>query len=161
MLAPHVAAAAQEHPVTLDDTRYFGDTLPALVEGLTAAGHLRRAGLGLVLDPRDRAVDVDRPAFGQRPLGRGGRGLDRPGRRPDGPAAADRTVLEGAVYLHQGEQWRVIGYDWDPGRPRRAGEGRLLHPTAGECGRAGDRRAASHRFGPGRIRFGSVELPAR
>ena len=111
VLAPHVAAAAQELPVTLDDARYFGDTLPALLDGLTAAGHLRRRTTGWFWTRPDRAVDaIDlRSANGRsvevvedatgRVIGQ----LD--------PSAADRTVHEGAIYLHQGEQWLVTGYD--------------------------------------------------
>ena len=63
MLAPYVAAAAQELPVTLSDTRYFGQRLPELLDGLTAAGTCdgaRRAGS----DPPRPGGRVDRPRRG-------------------------------------------------------------------------------------------------
>ncbi len=111
VLAPHVAAAAQELPVTLADTRYFGDTLPALLDGLTAAGHLRRRSTGWFWTRPDRAVDaIDLRSANGRSVEVVEDATGRVVGQMD-PAAADRTVFEGAIYLHQGEQWLVTGYD--------------------------------------------------
>ncbi len=111
VLAPHVAAAAQELPVTLADTRYFGDTLPALLDGLTAAGHLRRRSTGWFWTRPDRAVDaIDLRSANGRSVEVVEDATGRVIGQMD-PAAADRTVFEGAIYLHQGEQWLVTGYD--------------------------------------------------
>ena len=45
VLGPHLAAAAQELPLSLDDQRWFGPSMPALAEALAAQGVLRdRAG---------------------------------------------------------------------------------------------------------------------
>ena len=162
VLAPHVAAAAQELPVTLDDTKYFGDSLPALLDGLTAAGHLRRRTTGWFWTRPDRAVDtIDlRSANGRsvevvedatgRVIGQ----LD--------PSAADRTVHEGAIYLHQGEQWLVTGYD-------RAGHTALaVRERTGYFTQAlaeSDVRIVAplrHRdLGAARVSFGMVELSSQ
>ena len=111
VLAPHVAAAAQELPVTLADSRFFGGTLPALLDGLTAAGHLRRRSTGWFWTRPDRAVDaIDLRSANGRSVEVVEDATGRVVGQMD-PAAADRTVFEGAIYLHQGEQWLITGYD--------------------------------------------------
>lgn len=111
VLAPHVAAAAQELPVTLADVRYFGDGLPAMLDGLTTAGHLRRRNSGWFWTRSDRAVDaIDLRSASGRSVEVVEEATGRVIGQMD-PAAADRTVFEGAIYLHQGEQWLVTGYD--------------------------------------------------
>jgi len=110
VLGPHLAAAAQEAPLTASDARWFGAGLGALADGLTAQGLLRRRSSGWYWTRPERAVDaIDLRGAGGRPVeiieassGRVIGSVDR--------AAADRTVHEGAVYLHQGEQWRVDAY---------------------------------------------------
>lgn len=111
VLAPHLAAAAQELPLTEADGRWFGPSMLDLLAGLTAAGHLRRRAAGwywtrpdlaaAAIDLRStsgNSIEVITEATG-RVIGQ----VD--------PAAADRTLHEGAIYLHQGEQWRVVDYD--------------------------------------------------
>lgn len=162
VLAPHVAAAAQELPVTLDDTVWFGPSLPGLLDGLTAAGHLRRRAAGWYWTRPDRAVDaIDLRSAGGRSVEVVEEATGRVVGQVD-PAAADRTVHEGAVYLHQGEQWRVTRYDPEahaalavPDRP-----GYFTQPL-GES----DVRVVAERAGralPGaRLSFGSVELTSQ
>jgi len=162
VLAPHVAAAAQELPVTLADTRYFGDTLPALLDGLTAAGHLRRRSTGWFWTRPDRAVDaIDLRSANGRSVEVVEDATGRVVGQMD-PAAADRTVFEGAIYLHQGEQWLVTGYD-------RAGHTALaVREKAGyftqPLAESDVRIVAplrSRQLGAATVTFGMVELSSR
>ena len=162
VLAPHVAAAAQELPVTLADTRYFGDTLPVLLDGLTAAGHLRRRSSGWFWTRPDRAVDaIDLRSANGRSVEVVEDATGRVVGQMD-PAAADRTVFEGAIYLHQGEQWLVTGYD-------RAGHTALaVRERAGYFTQSlaeSDVRIVaplrSRALGAATVTFGMVELSSR
>ena len=162
VLAPHVAAAAQELPVTPADTRYFGDTLPALLDGLAAAGHLRRRSTGWYWTRPDRAVDaIDLRSANGRSVEVVEDATGRVVGQMD-PAAADRTVFEGAIYLHQGEQWLVTGYD-------RAGHSALaVRERAGYFTQAtaeSDVRIVaplrSRGLGAATVTFGMVELSSR
>ncbi|MFT4108927.1 DEAD/DEAH box helicase [Propionicimonas sp.] len=162
VLAPHIAAAAQELPVTTADTRWFGATLPALLDGLTSAGHLRRRASGWYWTRADRAADsIDLRSAG----GRSVEVVDEATGRVIGqvdPAAADRTVHDGAVYLHQGAQWRIVGYDPPshaalavpdrPGyftQPQSTAEVRVIAELRGRP------------LGAARLSFGSVELTSQ
>lgn len=162
VLAPHVAAAAQELPVTLSDTRYFGQRLPELLDGLTAAGHLRRRTSGWFWTRPDlAAASIDLRAAGgcsvevvEEDTGRVIGQVD--------PAAADRTVHEGAVYLHQGEQWRVTSYDPQASCALcvRDRPGYFTQPTS-----ESDVRILaewrSRPLGSARLAFGAVELASQ
>ena len=110
VLGPHLAAAAQEAPLKPGDERWFGETMSDLAAGLSTQGLLRGRPAGWFWTRPERAVDaIDlRGAIG-RPVeiieagtGRVVGSVDR--------GAADRTVHEGAVYLHLGEQWLVTRY---------------------------------------------------
>lgn len=110
VLGPHLAAAAQEAPLQRADERWFGGTMVDLADRLSEQGLLRARPNGWFWTRPERAVDsIDlRGAIG-RPVeiiedetGRVVGSVDR--------GAADRTVHEGAVYLHQGEQWLVSKY---------------------------------------------------
>ena len=57
VLAPHLAAAAAELPLTDVDVDVFGPTMPALVEVLVARGLLRRRPGGWYWTHADRATD--------------------------------------------------------------------------------------------------------
>lgn len=116
VLAPHLAAAAQELPLTEADAHWFGPSMLGLVEELTEQRVLRRrsvpAGRGAQVQgwfwphperavdaidlrsSRGRSVDIVDRATG-RVIGH----VDR--------SAADRSVFSGAVYLHRGETWIV------------------------------------------------------
>jgi DEAD/DEAH box helicase domain-containing protein len=162
VLAPHVAAAAQELPVTLDDTRWFGPGLPGLLDQLTSAGHLRRRASGWFWTRADRAVDsIDLRSAG----GRSVEVVDQATGRVIGqvdPAAADRTVHEGAIYLHQGEQWRVVSYEPEahaalavPDRP-----GYFTQPL-GQSEVRVLTELRSRRLGAAHLAFGTVELTSQ
>lgn len=162
VLAPHVAAAAQERPVTLADSRYFGDTLPGLLDGLTAAGHLRRRTSGWYWTRPDRAADsIDLRSAG----GHSVEVVEAATGRVIGQvdlAAADRTVHEGAVYLHQGEQWLVTHYDREShaALARRGREGYFTQPLGSSDLRIlTELRTRS--LGAAKVSFGAVELSSQ
>ena len=124
VLRPHLAAAAQELPLTEADCRWFGPATTRLAEQLAGEGLLRRRSAGWFWTRPERAVDaIDlRSAAGEQveivdlATGRVIGQVD--------PAAADRTVHEGAVYLHLGEQWQITHYD-------AAGRSALARPNTG------------------------------
>ncbi|MGV8845080.1 DEAD/DEAH box helicase [Tessaracoccus sp.] len=111
VLGPHLAAAAQEHPLTHSDERWFGPGTLGLADELARQGVLRDRGQRWFWTRPDRAVDhIDLRAAGARPVeiieqetGRVVGVIDR--------EAADRTVHPGAVYLHQAETWLVTSLD--------------------------------------------------
>lgn len=110
VLALHVAAAAQELPVTIADEEYFGPTLLSVLARLCAAGYLRQRANGWYWTRPDRAVDaIDLRSSGGDSIEVVEQDTGRVLGQVD-PAAADRTVHTGAVYLHQGESWRVTDY---------------------------------------------------
>ncbi len=111
VLKPHLAAAAQELPLTEADSEWFGPATVALADDLARDGLLRRRANGWFWTRPERAVDaIDlRSAAGSQV-----EIVDAATGRVIGqvdPGAADRTVHEGAVYLHLGEQWQIIDYD--------------------------------------------------
>lgn len=115
VLAAHLAAAAQELALTADDEHFFGTSMVPLLDQLVARGVLRRRGPAWYWTSQHRAVDViDLRSIG----GTGVEIVQATTSRVIGQvdaAAADRTVHEGAVYLHQGEQWLVEQYDLSAG----------------------------------------------
>jgi len=115
ILGPHLAAAAQESPLISDDERWFGPTMTDLADQLSAAGLLRRRSGGWFWTRPERAVDGIDLRGG---LGRSLDVIEAHSGRVIGQvdrSAADRTVHEGAIYLHQGEQWLVREYWPDDG----------------------------------------------
>jgi len=113
VLAPHLAAAAAELPLTEPDLDLFGPGAAAAVAGLTEAGELRKRQSGW------HPVRRDNPA--RRISLRGGPGRpvrvveEETGRlvgTMDEPSA-HRFVHDGAVYLHQGESYLVGKLDLD------------------------------------------------
>lgn len=111
VLGPHLCAAAQEIPLTTPDLDLFGPTAAEVVDGLTAAGLLRKRPRGWFWTDRRRAADlVDiRGAGGstvqliEGPTGRVVGTVDG--------ARAHSTAHTGAVYVHQGETWLVSRLD--------------------------------------------------
>ncbi|OYO24141.1 helicase [Enemella dayhoffiae] len=106
VLAPQLAAAAQEQPLTADDERWFGARCVGLADRLAAGGVLRRRAAGWFWTRPDRAVDsIDLRSCGQQvevcepATGRVIGTLDT--------SRADRELHPGAVYRHQGETWLV------------------------------------------------------
>lgn len=162
VLGPHLAAAAQEVPLTRADTRWFGSTMIPLLQQLSQLGLLRERPTGWFWTRPERAVDaIDLRSLGGKALdivdadtGRVVGSVDR--------AAADRTVHDGAVYLHLGEQFLVDTLEPDenhvlvhadrPGyytQPQSVDDIRILREL--------DRR----RFGAGWVCHGDVELSSQ
>jgi len=110
VLAVHVAAAAQELPVTTADAEYFGSGIEQVLATLCSAGYLRQRANGWYWTRPDRAVDaIDLRSSGGDSIEVVEQATGRVLGQVD-PAAADRTVHTGAVYLHQGDSWRVLEY---------------------------------------------------
>lgn len=108
---PHLAAAAQELPLSADDARWFGPDTVALAGHLAAQQVLRDRGNRWFWTRPDRAVDhINLRSVGSRPV----EIIERSTGAVVGivdPDAADRTVHVGAVYLHQGQSFTVTELD--------------------------------------------------
>ena len=115
VLGPHLAAAAQELPLTEDDFELFGPRTEAGVAALTEAGWLRKRPAGWFWTKRERASNLaDIRSSGGSPV----QIVDAATGRLIGTvdaSSADGTVHEGAVYLHQGETFLVDEYDLEHG----------------------------------------------
>jgi DEAD/DEAH box helicase domain-containing protein len=112
VLAPHLAAAAAELPLTAADEQVFGPTMVGLLEVLVARGLLRRRPGGWFWTRPERATDH----VSLRGSGETVRIVERSTGRVlgtvDGPAAHS-SVHTGAVYVHQGQTFVVAHYDID------------------------------------------------
>ncbi len=114
VLAPHLAAAAAEIPLTEDDSQWFGAALPALADALVARGVLRRRPHGWFWARADRAVDH----VSLRGVGTSVRIVEASTGRVVGmvdEARAQSAVHAGAVYLHQGQAYVVTELDLEAG----------------------------------------------
>ena len=111
VLGPHLAAAAQELPLSADDERWFGPTTVPLATHLAASKVLRDRGGRWFWTRPDRAADhIDLRGAGARPV----EIIERSTGAVIGvvdPESADRTVHVGAVYLHRGEPFVVTSLD--------------------------------------------------
>ncbi len=111
VLGPHLAAAAQEYPLSPDDERWFGPSTVPLLEALTAQRVLRDRGGRWFWTRADRAVDhISLRSTEAAPI----EIIERETGRLLGVVdreAADRTVHPGAIYLHQGDAWAVAALD--------------------------------------------------
>ncbi|MCU1350981.1 MAG: helicase/secretion neighborhood putative DEAH-box helicase [Acidimicrobiales bacterium] len=122
VLDPHLACAAFEHPLGHDDAAYWGDDLDDGIRRLVLDDRLRlrhhRVGRGF----DQRAVWSGR-GYPSRGVGlRSGSADEVRIAQADGTiiGTVDRsracsTVHPGAVYLHQGQPWRVRSLDLDDG----------------------------------------------
>lgn len=111
VLGPHLAAAAQEQPLTPADERWFGDQTVPLARHMAAGKVLRDRGNRWFWTRPDRAVDfINLRSAGAAPIEIIEAGTGRILGVVD-QDAADRTVYPGAVYLHQGESWLVDQLD--------------------------------------------------
>lgn len=162
VLGPHLAAAAQEFPLTEADTVWFGPQTVPLAEALTRQGLLRRRPAGWFwTDPR-RAVDgIDLRSLS----GKACEIVDSATGRVIGqvdPSASDRTLHPDAVYVHQGEHWIVDSFDADErvALVRRAEPGYFTQPQSV----AGVRVLTTVKTAPlgrGEVAFGHVELSSQ
>jgi DEAD/DEAH box helicase domain-containing protein len=158
VLAPHLAAAAAELPLTDADVDVFGPTMPALVEVLCARGLLRRRPGGWYWTHADRATDH----VSLRGSGEVVRIVERRTGRVlgtvDGTAAHD-SVHTGAVYVHQGQTYVVTELDLDdahalvtPGDPGWSTHARSV--SAFDIGSVQHR----HNWGEVELCFGAVDV---
>lgn len=159
VLGPHLAAAAQELPLTEVDFALFGPRAEAGVNALTEAGWLRKRAAGWFWTKRERASNLaDIRSSGGSPVqivdGATGRLLGTVD-----AGSADSTVHTGAVYVHQGETYVVDEYDVDEGiaavhldQPDYSTMARSLT----EISIVASER--SQQWGPATISFGSVEV---
>ena len=107
VLGPHLAAAAAELPLTEPDLELFGPAAAGAVDGLAAAGELRRRPAGWYYARHRRPA---REISIRGDLGRPVRVVEEATGRLIGTmdeASAHRYVHDGAVYLHQGESYLV------------------------------------------------------
>ncbi len=110
VLAPHLAAAAAELPLTEDDETWFGPTMGELIEVLVARGLLRRRPRGWYWARSDRAGDH----VSLRGTGEVVRIVERGTGRVLGTVDGERAhsmVHTGAVYVHQGQSYVVTELD--------------------------------------------------
>ncbi|GGB26680.1 helicase [Flexivirga endophytica] len=111
VLAPHVAAAAHELPVTEADAALFGPSLPGILQSLVTGGILRRRPRGWFWARDDRPADH----FSLRGGGEDDvRIVETRTARVLGTVDAARAhaaVHTGAVYLHQGQSHVVTELD--------------------------------------------------
>ena len=162
VLGPHLAAAAQELPLTEADAAFFGPATVPLAEQLVAQGVLRRRAGGWYWTHPQRAVDsIDLRSM----RGKACEVVDEATGRVIGqvdPSAADRTLHPDAVYVHQGEQWVIASFDPHDriALARRAEPGYFTQPQAV----TGVRVLATQRskpLGRGTMHVGSVELSSQ
>lgn len=161
VLAPHLAAAAAELPLTAEDVEVFGPTMPGLLDVLVARGLLRRRPGGWFWTRPERATDH----VALRGTGETVRIVERSTGRVLGTvdgAAAHSSVHTGAVYVHQGQPYVVTHYDvegshavvvaGDPGWSTRA-----RSVSAFDIGQIEQSRT----WGPVELCFGSVDVRSR
>ncbi|HEY9294715.1 MAG TPA: DEAD/DEAH box helicase [Microlunatus sp.] len=111
VLGPHLAAAAQELPLTIKDECWFGPTMIETLSTLESQGVLRKRPAGWFWSRPERAVDaIDLRGSGGRVIEIIELGNGRVLGTVD-QAAADGTVHPGAVYLHQGDTYLVDELD--------------------------------------------------
>lgn len=107
VLAPHLAAAAAESPLTEDDLPMFGPTARVAVDELVKRGLLRARSGGWFWTRPERASDLtDLRGIGGGVIKVVEDGTGRLLGTVD-PGAAHSTVHRGAVYVHQGNTYLV------------------------------------------------------
>lgn len=114
VLAPHLAAAAAELPLTEADADLFGPSMVALADVLVQRGALRRRPSGWFWTRPERPSDL----VSLRGIGDTVRIVEAATGRVLGTvdaARADTSVHTGAVYLHQQRPYVVTELDLDDG----------------------------------------------
>ncbi|WP_296138669.1 DEAD/DEAH box helicase [uncultured Tessaracoccus sp.] len=111
VFGPHLAAAAQELPLTPEDRRWFGPATVATARALADQRLLRDRGGRWYWTRPDRAVDfISLRSAGPKAFDLVERDTGRVVGTVD-EARVDRVAHEGAVYLHQGERFLVEELD--------------------------------------------------
>ncbi|MBS7071164.1 MAG: DEAD/DEAH box helicase [Actinomyces sp.] len=150
VLAPHVAAAASEIPITPSDITYFGPELQCVTERLVADGYLKRRPAGYFWDGTrpERPSDLTdlRGAAGDVQIVDAATGtvvgtIDQ--------ASADAHVFPGAIYIHQGRTFHVLSLSslTAPAAPAAQGWPRALLPEAPGGTRGSERLGGGEREG--------------
>ena len=150
VLAPHVAAAAAEIPITPSDITYFGPELRGVTERLVADGYLKRRPAGYFWDATrpERPSDLTdlRGAAGDVQIVDSATGtvigtIDQ--------ASADAHVFPGAIYIHQGRTFHVLSLTslTTPAAPAAQGWPRALLPEAGAGTQGTDHLGGGEREG--------------
>jgi DEAD/DEAH box helicase domain-containing protein len=155
VLAPHLAAAAAELPLTDDDLDVFGPAALPVLDELTEAGQLRRRPAGWFAMRRTR---TSLRGTGAGPVRVVEKATGRLVGTVDDPSA-HLLVHDGAVYLHQGDCYLVGELDLEnraalvlPGDPGYSTVARDVTEIA-------VRDVAGHvRWGEAELRFGDVEV---
>lgn len=111
VLGPQLVCAAAELPITDADLPVFGPATGSVLADLVRRGALRRRPSGWYVGATRRGI-VDIRGTGGDPVRVVETGTGRLLGTVD-PGAADRTVHEGAVYLHRGTSYVVDGLDLD------------------------------------------------
>lgn len=159
VLAPHLAAAAAELPLTEADEQYFGTSMLALLAVLVSRRLLRRRPSGWYWTRSDRASDrVQLRGTGTPAV----RIVERSTGRVLGTVDGERahsTAHTGAVYLHQGQPHVVTRLDLEdasalvvPGDPGWSTQARTV--SAFSIGKVERERS----WGPVHLAFGSVRV---
>ena len=150
VLAPHVAAAAAEIPITPSDITYFGAELRSVTERLVSDGYLKRRPAGYFWDATrpERPSDLTdlRGAAGDVQIVDATTGtvvgtIDQ--------ASADAHVFPGAIYIHQGRTFHVLALSplTTPTAPAAQGWPRILLPDAGGGSQGADHLGGGRREG--------------
>ena len=158
ILAPHLAAAASELPLTEADAQLFGPAMIGLLDILVARRMLRRRPGGWFWTRPERASDH----VSLRGVGETVRIVERSTGRVlgsvDGPAAHS-SVHTGAVYVHQGQTYVVAHFDVEDshavvvaGDPGWSTHARSM--SSFDIGRIEQSQA----WGPAELCFGSVDV---
>ncbi len=113
VLGPHLAAAAQERPLTRADLAAYWPGAEPLVDDLVARGLLRKRPHGWFWTDRSRAADLaDIRSSGGQQVQLVEAGTGRVVGTVDG-GRAHGTAHPGAVYVHRGETYLVRELDLD------------------------------------------------
>ena len=150
VLAPHIAAAAAEIPITPSDITYFGAELSGVALRLVADGYLKRRPAGYFWDATrpERPSDLTdlRGAAGDVQIVDAATGtiigtIDQ--------ASADAHVFPGAIYIHQGRTFHVLALSplTTPTAPAAQGWPRTLLPDAGGGSQGADHLGGGRREG--------------
>ena len=153
VLAPHVAAAAAEIPITPSDITYFGPELRSVTLRLVADGYLKRRPAGYFWDATrsERPSDLTdlRGAAGDVQIVDAATGtvvgtIDQ--------SSADAHVFPGAIYIHQGRTFHVLALSplttpTAPAAPAAQGWPRTLLPDAGGGSQGADHLGGGRREG--------------